>query len=248
MARDTARRRRKLDNRMEWLITQALNTGVIAYNDGKIKFSVDYGRPSGQEAQTPTSGTYASTTHDPINDIIKMQQTMYDLYGVKMTRAICSRKFLNSLINSTLFAARTGLVVAAGGTSIDPRYLLDGWGPKAVQAVVEAATELTFIEYDSVYRTRSIGATAVTNTRFLPENKVIFLPDEADINEFDDTGIGFGKTLTSPHPMGGWTAGYYAWERETTDPWGTDQGSGIKAFPVFPHMDLSFSWTVTLPS
>jgi hypothetical protein len=50
LARDTARRRRKLDNRMEWLIMSALSTGAIAYNDGKIKFTVDYGRPN---ASTP---------------------------------------------------------------------------------------------------------------------------------------------------------------------------------------------------
>src|ERR1700752_1561394 len=49
LARDTALRRRKLDNRIEWLIMTAVETGAIAYNDGKIKFSVDYGRPGGQQ-------------------------------------------------------------------------------------------------------------------------------------------------------------------------------------------------------
>ena len=46
--RDTARKRR-LDNRINWLITQALDFGSIVYNDGKIKWSVDYGRPAGQQ-------------------------------------------------------------------------------------------------------------------------------------------------------------------------------------------------------
>jgi hypothetical protein len=46
VARDDARRRRKLDNRIEWMIMTSLALGVLAYNDGKISFSVDWGRPA----------------------------------------------------------------------------------------------------------------------------------------------------------------------------------------------------------
>jgi hypothetical protein len=53
--------------------------------------------------------------------------------------------------------------------------------------------------------------------------------------------LGFGKTLTSPHPEGNWQSGFYEWERETEDPWGTDRGTGIKAFPVFPYMQYTFT-------
>jgi hypothetical protein len=60
----------------------------------------------------------------------------------------------------------------------------------------------------------------------------------------DDT-IGFGATLTSPHPEGNWTSGFYEWERDTgPDPWGFDRGNGIKAFPVMPHMELSYAMRV----
>ena len=107
---------------------------------------------------------------------------------------------------------------------------------------------MTFVEYDSVYRTRPIGSNTVTNNRFFPQNRVLFLPDEADVAEFSETQLGFGKVLTSPHPMGNWQSGFYEWERDTVDPWGYDVGTGIKAFPVFPHMDLSFTWDVTLPA
>src|SRR6478735_3077669 len=48
MARDDVRRRKYLDNRIEWLIWKALGTNQIAYNDGKVKFTVTYGRPSDQ--------------------------------------------------------------------------------------------------------------------------------------------------------------------------------------------------------
>lgn len=244
VARDDALRRRKLDNRIEWMITQAIETGGITYNDGKIKFAVDFGRPAGQHNQATTGTTWNTTTSDPIGDILAVQEFMYDTYGVRMTRALASRKVINSLMNSDRFIARMGVVVGGTPSSpIDLNYIADGWGPTAAQAAVERATGLTFIEYDAVYRTRPIGSTTVTNNRFLSDNKVYFLPDAGDLADLDDA-IGFGATLTSPHPEGNWTAGYYEWERETVDPWGTDRGTGIKAFPVFPHMDLTYTMTV----
>ena len=245
LARDTALRRRKLDNRMEWLIMQALETGQIAYNDGKIKFTVDFQRPAGQTNQAPASTfLWSSASSDPIRDVLAVQQLMFDTYGVRMTRAITSRRVLNSILNSDKFAARTGLVGGTGAKPIDPYYLIDGWGPGAAAEVVLRATNLTIQEYDSVYRTRPVGSTTVTNNRFLSDNKIIFLPDQADVDAFVETEIGFAKTLTSPHPMGNWMSGFYEWERETEDPWGRDLGTGIKAFPVFPHLDLTYTMTV----
>jgi hypothetical protein len=252
LARDTERRRRKIDNRLEWLIMSSFSTGAIAYNDGRIKFSVDWGRPAGQQALAPTGtlGSYTmgaawtSTSADPIGDIQKIQQYMWDTYNVRITRALTSRKVLNSIMNSDRFIARSGLVV--GGTpssTLDIKYVVDGWGPTAAQAIVEQQTGVVFTEYDSVYRTRPIGSNTVTNNRFLPDNRIVFLPDEADIAEFDDTDLGFGKMLTSPHPAGNWTPGYYAWEFEYgVDPWGLDMGTGVKAFPVLPHMDKTLTY------
>ena len=245
VARDTARRRRKLDNRMEALIMTALETGGISYNDGKIKFTVDFGRPVGQQNQAPAGGAFTATTSDPINAIIVMQNFMFDTYGVRMTRAITSRKVMNTLMNSDKFIARTGLVGnPSTENKIDPRYLLDGWGPTAAQAVVERATGVSFQTYDAVYRTRAIGSNTIVNNRFFSDNKILFLPDLGDLDEVaGDLDIGFAKTLTSPHPMGNWSSGFYEWERETVDPWGRDVGTGIKAFPVFPFMEYSYVMT-----
>jgi hypothetical protein len=70
---------------------------------------------------------------------------------------------------------------------------------------------------------------------------MFFLPGPGDLGDIDDTEIGFAKTLTSPHPEGNWTSGYYEWEDETRDPWMRVRGSGIKAFPVFPYMEYTYS-------
>lgn len=243
VARDTRLRRRKLDNRVEWMIMQSLETGGIVYNDGKIKFTIDYGRPAGQTNQAPAGGLFSLTTSDPIRAFTEMQQTMFDTYGVRIDRGITSRRVLNSLLNSDRFAARSGLVGSAS-TPVDPKYLIDGWGPTAAQQVIERATGITLIEYDAVYRTRPVGSNVVTNNRFLSDNKIFFLPSEGDIANFDDTEIGFAKTLTAPHPEGNWTPGFYEFEYETRDPWGYNVGTGTKAFPVFLHLDKTFTMTV----
>lgn len=260
-ARDAARRRRKLDNRINWMIMSSLATSVLAYNDGKIKFSVDWGRPNAQKAGDAandladagvTNGVldWSGVTHDPIGQIEAVQEFMYDTYGVRMNRILTSKKVVRRIVNSEKFSQRAGLgaayTAAGAATAPDLNYLLDGWGPDAARQVVENATGVQFILDDSVYRTRAPGSTTIVNNRFFPEDLMLFLPDMSDVNEVDDTEIGFAKTLTSPHPEGNWTAGFYEWEKSSIDPWGQDAGTGVKAFPVFLHMDYTYAVTVTL--
>jgi hypothetical protein len=262
LARDRARRRRKLDNRIEWLIMSAVANSTIAYDDGKIKFAVDYGRPANQKAGNAandlaaadiTDGVWdlSGATHDPIKTFNEINEFMFDTYGVRCDRVIGSRKAFNKFVNSDKFSQRAGLGAAydSTGTAVapDPNYLMDGWGPDAARAVVARTTGVQLIEYDSVYRTRAIGSQTVVSTRFMPQDRLVFLPAAADLGEIDDTQIGFAKTLTSPHPEGNWTPSFYEWEKDTgPDPWGHDFGNGIKAFPVFPHMEFTYAVNVTL--
>lgn len=259
-ARDAARRKRKLDNRINQMVMTGLATAGYSYNDGKIKFAVDWGRPAAQQNGNAANNIagfvvngvidWSGVTHDPIGFIEAVQEYMYDTYGVHMRRILTSKKVIRRIVNSDKFAQRAGLggAVNSAGQTVAPdlNYLMDGWGPDAARQVVENATGVTFITDDSVYRTRAVGSKTVVNNRFFPENEMLFLPDEADLAEIDDTEIGFGKTLTSPHPEGNWTPGFYEWERSTVDPWGQDAGTGVKAFPVFPHMDVTYAVNVTL--
>jgi hypothetical protein len=234
IARDERLRRRKLDNRIEWMITKALETGGISYNDGKIKFTVDFGRPAGQVTTATTP--WSDPTSDPIQNILTIKQNAQDLYGVTLDRAIISSRILNALLSSDKFNSNSG-------GHPNPFYTVDGWGVEAARNVIQRATGVNFLVTDAVYRTRPIGSTVITNNKFLSDNKVYFLPSTQDVESLDDT-IGFGATLTSPHPEGNWSTGYYEWERSTVDPWGLDRGTGIKCFPVFPHLDLTYVLTV----
>lgn len=260
-ARDQARRKRKLDNRINQMIMTGLSDAAYGYNDGKIKFAVDWARPVTQSygnaandlpSALITDGLvdWSSTTHDPIRTIESVQEYMFDTYGVRMDRILTSKKVTRRIVNSDKFSQRAGLGAAynTAGTPVAPdlHYLLDGWGPDAARQVVENATGVRFIIDDSVYRTRAIGSNTIVNNRFWVEDEMLFLPNLDDLNELDDTPIGFGKTLTSPHPEGNWTPGFYEWERSTVDPWGQDAGTGIKAFPVFLHMDLTYAVKVKL--
>lgn len=242
VAKDDARRRKFLDNRIEWMVMTPLDTGGLVYDDGKMKFAIDFGRPANQTNQAPLGGLWSSTGSDPIGAAVAVDEYMYNTYGVHMGRAIGSRKAWNSLINSEKFIPRFAPVV--GGTPsapIDPRYLSEGYGPQAVRDVFARATGLTCIEYDAVYRTRAVNSTNFVNHRFTDDRTIYFLPSEADVADLDDA-IGFAKTLTSPHPEGNFTPGFYEWEEETKDPWGVTRGTGIKAFPIFMHLD----WTYTM--
>jgi hypothetical protein len=247
LAREDALRKKKLDNRLEWLTMSALQNGVIAYDDGKIKFTVDYKRPAGQQDVVPASGLWDPATNqdfDPIGDILSLNEAFYDQYGIYLKRAITSRKTLNSLYKSSKFrdawAFRGGITGLddASLANFDPNYMSSGYGPEGARALFAQQTGLTVIEYDSVYQTRAIGSQTTVNQRFTSDDRLILLPDQQDLIELgiDDTEIGFGKMLTSPHPEGNWSPGWYEWEDAQKDPWMQVRGTGIKAFPVFPYM------------
>jgi hypothetical protein len=248
VARDDARRRRALDNRAEWLIMQAIENGVIAYNDGKIKFTVDFQRPANQHNQAPASGPWSTTTFDPIGDVKAVNQFMRDNRGVQLRKAITSKRVLDRMWKSTLFIQMMGGVGAeqarAAGGEINLDYLVNGWNEEAAVNAVSRATGVNFIPYDTVYRTRALGSSTFVNTRYLSDNKIYFLPEEGELGEVDSTDIGFAKTLTSPHPEGNWTSGFYEWEMEERDPWQTVRGTGCKMFPVFPYMEYTYTMTV----
>ncbi len=241
LARDTARRKRQLDNRMEWLIMSAMDTGVISYNDGRILFTCDFGRPSAQQDFLPPSTGnhyWDQTTADPIEDMLTIKADARINKGVNLNRAVMSTRVYRTLRKSQKFVDAL--------TGSNPLYKVTGWGDKAAADFIANQVEMEIIVYDSVYRTRSLGSNTVVNTRFMRDNGVLFIPSDADVASLDDA-IGFGKTLTSPHPEGNWGSGFYEWERSTVDPWGYDIGTGIKAFPVIPHMDMSYLMTALAP-
>jgi hypothetical protein len=244
MARDEALRRRKLDNRVEWMIMTALETSAIAYNDGRIKFAVPFGRPLNQTDQAPAGGTWNLNTSDPIGDILAVQEYMWDMYSVRIRRAIASRKVLNSILNSDRFAARSGMVGGTGALPVDPNYLINGWGPQAAIEVVQRQTNLQFIEYDSVYRTRPSARTRSPTTGSSPTTRSTSSRTRGPQPSSGGGDAGLRQDAHLPAPRGQLAARLLrVGAGHGPDPWGVDMGTGVKAFPVFPHMDLTYTMT-----
>lgn len=250
--RHAIERRRRLDNRIEWLQVTPLVTGGLSYNDGDLKWDVDFGRPADQTDQAPVSGLWDFATNpdfDVIADLLKVCEDHYDKYGVELKRGIISKKKINQWYRSTKFRQlglfQAGLVNPAQ-TDIDMNYLGGGVTPQAAIAYIQEQTGITFETYDASIRTRPFGGAKNTAqvVRFMPEDRVLLMPDASGLAEFDDTEIGFAKTLTSPHPEGNWSPGFYEWEQETSDPWMFVRGTGIKAFPVFPYLQFTHTLQV----
>lgn len=245
IARHTQARVRRFHNRFEDILTKSLVHSEYVYDDGRMSFRVPWGRPAGQTNATPESGTYASDTHDPVNDILAVLQYMFDTHGINMQNVIGSRKAWSSFYKSSKFRLLTGFAPNTGVTEGDMTYLIKGWGPKAAVEFVAEQTGVTPIVHDSVYRERNADGT-VTATRYLPDDVLIFLPADASISEIDSTGLGFGRTCTAPHIEGNMQSGFYEWEQMQKDPWQLTVGTGIKAFPVMPHMKFTYTLKLTL--
>lgn len=233
VARNTRSRSNQLYNRIEWLIMKAMDTGAIAYNDGNVIFSVNYGRPTAQQDVVPPNGYWdVPGTTNPIDDLLQLQATAYDTYGVRLSRAYMSTRVFRALRKNDRFVTAV--------TAADPLYVVRGWNDqKAADWIREQSNLDEFVIYDSVYRTKPKGSNVVTNNKFMRDNVVLLMPSRSDVEAIDDA-IGFGKTLTSPHVEGNWASGFYEWEKDDVDPWGHDMGTGIKAFPVIPHLDKTW--------
>ena len=256
LSRDDARRKRSLDNRLEWMVMSSLDTGKLTYNDGKVTFQLNWGRPADQDGIVPASGVWdINNTFDPIGDIKAVQAAALARYNITLNRGIISQKIVNNIWHSNRFFAAVGLPVIGGTTNvpIDMNYLVPGYTEQAALNILQQSTGVTFTVYDSVYQTRPVGSNTVTNNRFTNEKSITLLPDpnpdpnqpySVGLSEIDDTEIGFCKMLTSPHAEGNWQSGFYEWEDVSRDPWLHVRGSGIKAFPVFPYMKYTYSMDV----
>ena len=245
IARHARQRVQRFHNRFEEIFTKSLVNSEYTYNDGRMGFTIPWGRPAGQTDQTPESGTYAADTHDPVNDFLAVGQYMFDTHGITIDRVIGSRKALSSFYKSSKFRLLTGFAPGAGVGESDMNYLVKGWGPRAAMEFVAEQTGITPIVHDSVYRTRNADGT-VTATRYLPEDTLIFLPAASSISEIDSTGLGFGRVCTAPHIEGNMQSGFYEWEQLQRDPWQLTVGTGIKAFPVLPYMHFTYTLKLTL--
>lgn len=210
--RHIARLRNAVDARLEWLAIQAM-TGSIAYNDERIKFTVNF-------PGVYTGGGTAFTKWDqnnanPIKDINRWLEEMGLFTGEDPAVIVAGRKVYRTMAESTeLKALFTNW--ANGGQTAE-------MGPALLSRMFNDWFNLERVTYDARITTRSYsasGAPQVTRQRMLSEKHILLLPASA-----------LGSMASSPNPIDFGGTGLYSWTKQDQDPWIVETGVGVNAFP-----------------
>jgi hypothetical protein len=143
----------------ERLRMQLLSGGTISITENGVPLSYDYGfDATHKETLTTTSKWSDLDDSDPLGDIKSWQDTIEDDTGVRPTRAICTRKTFNYLLNNA------ALKTAASNVNILPTE-------KNIKAIIEEELGVTIAIYNKKYN--SSGAA----TLFFPDDIFTLVPE-----------------------------------------------------------------------
>jgi hypothetical protein len=217
IARQAQRVNDAVEARLEWLRVNAF-LGAITYSGGggsNVQFSIQY------PVRTATATTAWSDTvnSDPILDILTAYQANP---MVNYTTMIAGREvFFNLMRNQKLMRQ----MFAGAGTAVDPTLVSEN----KVFSLINSELGLRAVSYNARYTTRTdSGGTdfALADGRFLPADKVIFLPAGR-----------VGYFATRPAPQNNYQPGKFAWmdvpgQNRPMDPWLHEIGCGYYGLPV----------------
>ncbi len=212
--RHVARLNDAVQARLEWLAISALR-GQITYDDTRIKFSVSF--PGVYTGGTTSFTKWDQTNANPIRDINRWIEEMAVVTGEDPAVIVAGRKVWRIMAESTalqnLFTTWRG-----GGTATD-------MGPALLSSMFNDYFNLERVTYDARITSRTYSATgvpAVSRDRILDEKYIMILPAGPA-----------GRMATSPNPIDFGGTGLYSWTQQHQDPWITEIGVGINAFPEF---------------
>lgn len=225
-----------VDGRIEWMqINSLLGSMAVAptlpENVGKsnIKFTLTY------PVRTVTASPLWSDTVNakPFTDMRTWFQALetWEPAVAIMSRDVMWYLVQNESIRRQLFLARTG----------QSGDIPDLVGNQSIVNWFSAELGLRVIVYDARYSTRTYGSNGefdIVRRRFLPNNKVIFLPNGP-----------MGYTATVPAEQNNWAYGKFAWtstpdESGRKDPWVYELGAGFYGLPVIERPDQVLVATV----
>lgn len=218
ITRQATRLSRAIDARMEWLQINAL-LGGFSYSPNSLSqltISVNYG------VSTQSAGT-AWTDHanaDPLGDMTSWFQ------GLTFTpkTAIMSNVVFNHLAQNAKLVRQFGYEQGMA-SGVAPTQV----APGRVQEFFNSFLGMNVMLYNARYTTYTDNGTAkaISLSRFLPTNVVIFLPD-----------VPVGYTATSPAEQNDFKPGKFAWTVDPNapgarkDPWLYELGAGMYGLPV----------------
>lgn len=151
-------------NRLKWLVFQTILNGAISVNEDGIKFEVDYSLPN-IDKYVSVSWASASSAK-PVLDIRNLKIDMAEVgYGLK---TIISNSYTAGLFCDTTDAK------TYNGSSIAEKLAPDNL-TKNIQYLLPG---VEWLVYDKGYFSTNSGIQGGTgHTYFVPDNKLILLPD-----------------------------------------------------------------------
>jgi hypothetical protein len=210
-----------VDARVEWMQIQALTGGfTIAPNPlSQLGFTMAY--PINQVA--PATLWTDVVNSDPLADIQSwMLQLTYPL-----TRMVIGRVVLYNLLRNQKLIRQLGF--SAGMPSGNAPTSV---GQDKILQFFSTALGLNVQVYDARYTTEVDNGTVTTETvtKFLPDNKVIFLPDQP-----------VGYTASAPAEQNNFQSGKFSWVQDPNapgakkDPYVYELGVGFYGVPIVEY-------------
>lgn len=189
----------------ERMMMQLLSTGTISVADNRLTYEYDYQFPAAHKETLLTTAQWSDPNSNPVQDIQGWQDTVEDDTGVRPTRAICTRKTFNYLLENTSIRNdldNQGRVILTD--SIVKQYLLSKlnlsvsiYNKKYTTAVGGAAQQFYPDDYFTLLPPGNLGNLYYGTT-----------PEEADLMsgatdaevQIVNTGVAV-TSIKEPHPV-----------------------------------------------
>lgn len=161
--------RQRIENRIEWMRYQVLQTGKLDYLSNGIKTAIDFGIPNNHKG---TLANWSNPTTDVLEDIYNITDSMYRETGFKPEHILMSTKWLHTLLkNQTI---RSALLGTESAKFITPPELNSALSQMGLPTI--SIDEKRMATQKVVYDKKGQGKLVKTFEKMLDEDTILFLP------------------------------------------------------------------------
>jgi len=160
--------------RKEWIAMQAISTGAVAYSEGGVQFTTDFGYTNEQKPVLSGTDLWSDTVNStPLLDIQEWVNAGSDR-GIQFGRAMTSQRIISLLLQNV--SLRKAYFGDPSGTSNPPQL-----NKSQLDSVFQAQGLPVMVAYDTQARVENKalvnGMPSFTSVRMMPQNRFVLLPD-----------------------------------------------------------------------